>query len=274
MKVTADEVSAGELSQEHFDNALMQLKVSGYVVLEDMVDPAKIDVLRTRFLELLEDFSSKNPPNRGPNRYGFLLPFEDPFSDPELVANPIVASLLRPVIGEEFVCSFYSSDNALPGSEYQHPHSDVDPLFPERDLPTPPYAVMVNIHIVDSTEENGPAEMWPYGTHLIGDTDLIPVHNKFQDIDARRSTPLGRFSESLPPVPLLAKAGSISIRDLRMWHRGTPNRSEKPRPMLSMICNRPWYLHDLENRNHITRDAYESAPPEVQRIFRPAIVGA
>jgi hypothetical protein len=59
-----------------------------------------------------------------------------------------------------------------------------------------------------------------------------------------------------------------------MWHRGTPNRSDQPRPMLSMICNRPWYLHDLENRNHITREAYEAAPPEVQRIFRPAIIGS
>jgi hypothetical protein len=58
--------------------------------------------------------------------------------------------------------------------------------------------------------------------------------------ETRRNSPLGKFSEGLPPVPLLAKAGSISIRDLRMWHRGTPNRSTEPRPMLSMICNLMW----------------------------------
>jgi ectoine hydroxylase-related dioxygenase (phytanoyl-CoA dioxygenase family) len=272
MQVTATEVAERSLTPHNYETALMQLKVSGYTVLENMIEPAKIEVLRSRFLELLDEYSSRHAPNRGPNRYGILLPFEAPFNDPELVANPIVSSLLAPIIGEDFVCSFYSSDNALPGSEYQQAHSDVDPLFPERDLATPPYAVMVNIHIVDSTEENGPAEMWPYGTHLIGDTDLIPRHNKFQDIEERRNSPLGKFSESLQPVPLIAPAGSISIRDLRMWHRGTPNRTTEPRPMLSMICNRPWYLHDLENRNQISRDVYEAAPSEVQRIFRPAVL--
>ncbi|MDQ1696515.1 MAG: hypothetical protein QOJ03_1868 [Frankiaceae bacterium] len=274
MQITQEERAAGALTPEHRETALMQLRLSGYIVLEDMMAPEKVEVLRTRFLELLEDFSSKNAPNRGPNRYGFLLPFEEPFNDPEILANPIVASLLHPVIGEDYVCSFYSSDNAMPGSEYQHAHSDCDPLFPERNVATPAYAVMVNFHVVDSTEENGPAEIWPYGTHLVGDTDLIPVHNRFQDIEKRRASPLGRFSETLQAVPLLAPAGAISIRDLRMWHRGTPNRSTEPRPMLSMICNRPWYLHDFDSRNHISRAAFDAAPPEVQRIFRPAIIDA
>ena len=35
-------------------------------------------------------------------------------------------------------------------------------------------------------------------------------------------------------------AGSVLVRDIRTWHRGTPNRSETARPNLAMIYSRPW----------------------------------
>ena len=34
--------------------------------------------------------------------------------------------------------------------------------------------------------------------------------------------------------------GSVLIRDIRLWHRGVPNRSNRPRHMIAMIHNIRW----------------------------------
>ncbi len=39
------------------------------------------------------------------------------------------------------------------------------PLFPELAIPLPVFSLVVNIPLVDVTEENGPLEVWPGGTH-------------------------------------------------------------------------------------------------------------
>ena len=40
-----------------------------------------------------------------------------------------------------------------------------------------------------------------------------------------------------PSIP----AGSVLIRDLRVWHRGMPNHSEQTRPMIAMIHWPRWW---------------------------------
>jgi hypothetical protein len=35
--------------------------------------------------------------------------------------------------------------------------------------------------------------------------------------------------------------GAVLIRDMRLWHRGTPNRSATPRFMIAMIHTVSWY---------------------------------
>jgi len=34
--------------------------------------------------------------------------------------------------------------------------------------------------------------------------------------------------------------GGVLIRDMRLWHRGVPNLSPKPRPMIAMIHVSSW----------------------------------
>ena len=42
----------------------------------------------------------------------------------------------------------------------------------------------------------------------------------------------------------MVKAGSILMRDIRMWHAGMPNPSSQPRPMIAMIHWVGWWRHD------------------------------
>jgi len=50
------------------------------------------------------------------------------------------------------------------------------------------------------------------------------------------------------------KKGSVLIRDDRLWHRGMPNLSTKPRPMLALIYSIRWLK---ENRDLVFHENCE-----------------
>lgn len=269
LKVTTAEWQNGELSPESLLSAQLNLKIKGFVVIEDVFDETQLETLRTRFSSLLDAYVEKTDPNRGASRYGMPLPFEEPFASTTLVANPIILQVIRSILGDDVVCSFFASDTALSGSDYQQAHSDVPPLFPEDNISLPPFCYVVNIPLVDFRPDNGPTEIWPYGTHLVGDPGVVPIPD-FTRIKELRESPLGRFTEEeMEPRQVITPAGSVVIRDIRMWHRGTPNRSKEPRPMMAMVYNRPWYNHGVVE---IARSEFENLPPEVKTVFRKAVV--
>ncbi len=47
-----------------------------------------------------------------------------------------------------------------------------------------------------------------------------------------------------PPVRGITKKGAVLIRDMRVWHRGTPNTSAETRFMIGMIHSVPWSLRN------------------------------
>jgi hypothetical protein len=92
------------------------------------------------------------------------------------------------------------------------------------------------VPVVTMDEENGSTEVWP-GSHL--DTTMsiqLETIKVPEGIAARRR-------EIAPPLQPRVEAGSILIRDMRLWHRGMPNRTEEPRPMIAMIHTCRWW-HD------------------------------
>jgi Phytanoyl-CoA dioxygenase (PhyH) len=268
MKLSQEEISQGTLSEESRRTAVTQLKVLGYTILESVFPAEEVQSLRKRFLEVLEGYAARTDPNRGASRYGMPLPFEAPFTAPEIVSNRFALDVIREILGPDVICSYFASDTPLPGSDYQHAHSDAIPLFPEDGVTLPPFAYVVNLPLVDFRDNNGPLEIWPYGTHLIADADLIPIA-EFDHIQERRESALGRLAEEMGPVPLLAPAGSLIIRDIRMWHRGTPNRSAEPRPMVALVYNRPWYHHGVIQ---MPQGAFDSLAPAAREVFRTAVV--
>jgi hypothetical protein len=51
LDITSDEVSAGQLTQEHLKSAVDAICSEGFVVLKDIVDPSHLDFLRQRMLQ-------------------------------------------------------------------------------------------------------------------------------------------------------------------------------------------------------------------------------
>jgi ectoine hydroxylase-related dioxygenase (phytanoyl-CoA dioxygenase family) len=161
---------------------------------------------------------------------------------------------MEAVMGPDLALVYFASDTPLPGSDYQRVHADTRLLFPETTLSLPCYGMVLNVPLVDCTEENGSLEFWPGGTHLM--PGKLHVERLAPHMQSRRAN---------------LKAGSVLLRDLRMWHRGTPNRSDRPRPHLALVYVRPWYRFEQQVPS-VSRAAYEALPESDRRLLRYAQV--
>ena len=129
-------------------------------------------------------------------------------------------------------------------------HRDTPPLFPERGEETPPFQLAVNFPLVDVTLEKGPFEI-TRGTHMV-----------------TKEEGLQRIERGETPIePLLMKAGDVMIRDVRGLHRGSPNRTEEPRPMVVIGYNRRW-LFRPEVSIRIPRAVWEALSERARYLLR------
>ncbi len=257
--MTATAVPPEEKSQaltpDEVKMAAEAVRMNGYVVFESVLPREQIAELHREFLRVFEAYVARTDPNRGENRYQMHLPFVPPFIDPAVIANPLALAVIEELVGKDCVCHYFASDTPLPGSDYQKVHSDIQLLFPETTLSLPAYSVVLNIPLVDFTEENGPLEIWPGGTHLMPG-----------GVDMQRLAPTMHSERALLP------AGSLLIRDMRMWHRGTPNRSQAPRPNLALIYSRPWLKTNYPPIG-IPTETYESLSERARHLFRFENIG-
>ena len=67
--------------------------------------------------------------------------------------------------------------------------------------------------------------------------------------------------------PVLMSAGDVMIRDVRGLHRGTPNRTTEPRPMVVVGYSRRW-LHRPEVSIRIPRATYETLSERARFLLR------
>ena len=288
MKLDPKEIADWKLSDQHLEHAIRELRVTGYVIFEGVLDSPRVQKLHSAFMEIFERYVAEIGDNRGKQRQGGVpLPIEGTFADPDLIGNPMVADLLERLLGPDLVCSYFASDTPMPGSEYQPVHRDGKELFPGVPVTVPPYMYELNVPLVDFREDNGPLEVWPR-THLLSDFPLL--EQKRDELRAgngqmKITTETGRpvsvlasefrdtgvqdFASGLPGQRVLMPAGSFLVRDPRMWHRGTPNRSSAARPMLSLAYGRSWYRF---NAVTLQREVYDAWPARVRELFRLASI--
>jgi ectoine hydroxylase-related dioxygenase (phytanoyl-CoA dioxygenase family) len=241
------------LSKEQVRLLADEVRVTGYTVLEPALPAEQIAAMRLRFDELLEAKQRAEPFNRGANRFQMYLPWEPPFAEPLFYENEDVLAVVEAVLGPDPALVYFASDTPLPGSDFQRVHSDTQLLFPEAAFSVPAYGLVLNVPLVDCSEENGSLEFWP-GTHLVP-----------------RRTELDALWPVLPSRRANLKAGSMLLRDLRMWHRGTPNGSDASRPHLALVYVRPWYRFE-QQVPALSQGAFEGLSPRAQRLLRHARV--
>jgi len=227
-----------------------QIRMNGYCILENALPLDLIDRMRDRFDQLLAARAAAEPSNRGANRFQMYLPFEEPFAHPLVYEHPLALRILERLMGPDLICTYFASDTPMPGAEYQRVHSDTRLLFPEAPYSLPCYGAVLNIPLVDATEENGSMEIWPGGSHLNpGQLDMA------------------QLAALMPAQRANMRVGSILLRDLRMWHRGTPNRGTRSRPNMALVYTRAWYRFE-QRPFEIRQSAFDALPENVRRMFR------
>lgn len=236
LDITSSELQSGVMSPEHLQAAIDAMQQDGFVVLKNVVDTAHLDVLHERMLADLDMIlTRKDAPfnfNKG-NVQQDPPPFP-PYLFRDVLLNDMAIAVTQAMLGDGVQNSNYTGNTALPGGNRQPVHADSGQLWPKLEHATPPYSLVVNIPVVDVSVENGSTEIWP-GTHH--DTSVFIQQGDIKVSQER----LDQQRAIAAPLQPSVKKGSILIRDIRLWHCGTPNHTPNPRPMIAMIHWVSWW---------------------------------
>jgi ectoine hydroxylase-related dioxygenase (phytanoyl-CoA dioxygenase family) len=199
----------------------------GYCVLENHFSPAVMEHWNERFMPLLRSYidAGGSTVGRGAARYYVTLPFIQPFAEASIFEDDDILSIVEGLVGEDFVMCQLATDTPLLGSDYQEIHRDAPPLFSDFEIETPPFQLAINFPLVDVTRDNGPIEIAP-GTHLLTKKERMEQMERGE----------------IKVEPVYMKRGDVMIRDVRALHRGTPNHTPIPRPMVVIGYSRKWLL--------------------------------
>jgi hypothetical protein len=181
----------------------------GYIVLRDVVPKAQLAELKARIFDEFDSSKSSGQLFAGGGQIsGHLNCFPGESSRFALTAleehgvTALIQQLYDKPLPLRVSCNFN-----LPGSFAQHYH--MDGVFLEDFM-------IANIAVVDTDLVNGAIDVLP-GTHT-------------QFYEFWRYAVQRRYLSSTR-LPL--KQGDVLVRTSRLWHRGMPNRSTAPRPMLA-----------------------------------------
>ena len=229
-----------------------EVRETSVTILRGLIPTATIDAWTAAFQPLLADAVARegDDPNRGPERYYVTLPFQDIWADPGIVDNDAIMAVVEELVGADGVMCQLASDTPLLGSTHQDLHRDTQLLFPESGAETPPYQLAVNFPLVDVTDANGPME-FAAGTHMTS-----------------KAEGMARIASGEAPLIRADMArGDVMIRDVRHIHRGTPNPSHTPRPMVVIGYSRRW-LYRPEVQIRVPRPVLETLPERARRWLR------
>lgn len=229
-----------------------QVSTDGVCILRSHLKTETLVRWREAFMPMLRRHIEREGDrrNRGPGRYYVTLPFAAPWADPSIYADPDILAIVERLVGHDFVFCQLAADTPIKGSEHQELHRDAPPLFPEWDRETPPFQLAVNFPLVDVTLENGPFET-TRGTHLLPKDEAM-----------RRIA-----NGDIALEPLTMALGDVMVRDVRAVHRGTPNRTDEPRPMVVLGYSRKW-LFRPEVSIRVPRSAWDALPTHERSMLR------
>ena len=205
IRVSPEEIRADRMTTAHVEKAVEAIDTDGYVILDNLVAHEHLDVLHVKMTEDSQKLLRAEKWGGAGNVRGHLqqgAPPMAPYVFRDIVSNPFVIQVTMQVLGNGVTGPGGKMFNSFYGGNTNCPGSQEQ-----------------------VTEENGATELWP-GSHL--NTKAFDKDN----IAAQRQV--------APPIRAETEKGSIVIRDMRLWHRGMTNHSNKFRHMINMNHNMYW----------------------------------
>lgn len=237
--ITQDERKAGTLMPDKLKRIRSSFEINGYAVVSRFISPETCELLLQSVLEdvalvrqqpeltLHEQRTGAGHLQLGLRRYA-------PYVKSELVANPLIESVVAELLGAGAWLGFFSGNVNTPGSgtqplHYDRPYawkSEAEATAAGQPWPPPTITVSCSVALFDITEDGGATEIYP-GTHretAVADWPRGERVEYHPDLIAQWG----------PPGRMAIPAGGICFRDPRMWHRGVPNHGDMARPMIAL----------------------------------------
>ena len=186
---------------------------NGYAILDHVFPDAQVRALNAEFDDQYgkyrQDRELDDTLTVGDRRFLVPIDLSGGFGDPFLYANPVVVALVRETLEPDAILEAYGAIVSLAGSAAQDVHRDSPLLFSNDISPLlPAHALNFGIPLIEMND-----------TH--GTTALYPRSHRWKHHDEQASL-------LRPVVPV----GSCILWDFRLYHGGTANRSDRPRPLL------------------------------------------
>lgn len=199
------------------------------------------------------------PPEKRTGNLNQKPPLQPELMYEDIYANKCGAAVLANIMGPNPVCNFVDCNTAL-GMGFggrQAVHGDLAYNFPQF-----PCGVCFNFYLEDASAANGSTEVWlgsaiqsSFQDHKAcrplreGDDPVKPLSVNLRDPEQRnvldgfgvRDELLEKRRAWAPPIQPTIKKGSLMLRDLRTWHAGKANPSDRHRCMLAFIHSPHWY---------------------------------
>jgi ectoine hydroxylase-related dioxygenase (phytanoyl-CoA dioxygenase family) len=198
-----------------------------------------------------------NRPNgavgRGPKRHYVEIHPEDIHGFVDLATHPWVVAVCETVLGPDYKIVEIGFDVPNPGAVDQPWH---------RDFPAPEDTIKgrrlnslaFNLTTVDVEEDMGPFEI------ALGTQWDLPLGFQHEMFPPKENYP--RYQQRAQRK--MPKMGDISARSALTIHRGTANRSDKPRPALVLGVDAPGAINAERHDLQLTRTFFETLPQSLK----------
>lgn len=236
-------------------------------------------------------FESENAATRGDvNRFEVKLPPREPFTHQNLTAGMTIMTTVHMLLGGEDVeLDTFSYVQSLPSAKMQDWHRDVEALHrrscdgddifavghgsggkhPSSFEWTPAHGFVAIVPLVNVTDINGPTEFLA-GSHV----PAVASESFWEDLqmetenDKQQCISQENCSDKPSELSFVAHQGDIVLFDLRLRHRGTPNRDQSARPVMYVSYTREWFQDRTNFKAPQTRSWDELADkPHMKRLF-------
>ncbi|KAG6360966.1 hypothetical protein INS49_012034 [Diaporthe citri] len=261
------ERSAGIYSPRNLQRVLSGLHQDGLVVLRGVIDLGHVDALNDAMCnEVEEKIADPTQVFNHDVKSNFLQ--RPPVTQQDLLHedvyfNSFLLQVASAYLGQPPIWNWLTANTALANTAGMRQNEHKDSMF---DHPRCPYYIIANVPLCDFSTDNGATEFW-LGSHA-GTTlgDQLPV------TDATRATWAPKDAADRipwisdgakearramrPPVQPEVVRGDIMIRDLRTWHAGMPNHSDRHRIMLGLGYQSPFHPN-YKQRMHLPASQQE-----------------
>jgi len=179
----------------------------------------------------MQEQAQKPAPNRfhrvGDARFEVTLQMTGVFGTAAAFGNSLLLKLIGPLLDDNMHLSSFSVVVSHPGATKQHAHRDHPHLYSDIGPTLPIYAVTVAVPLIDVDLATGPTGVW------------LGSHKWEEDLKVLRA-----------PTVCPVQRGDCMLVDYRTMHAGLANSSDRVRPILYLVYERPWFF---DYGNHVRR---------------------